>query len=435
MKYALATATLATAVAGCDLKDVIVPEGDPVVIVHAVIRPDLPTEFEGRQFVVVERSLTGLVNPDTASKSSDGRFHRADSLTIPYGGYPSVPVEGAAVYVSNLDLQDDPCGSQVQFLEDPAGPTKQSAKGPGIYWSPQGCPTMRVGDRLALTVETTEGEVVTGQTLVPGMDGAYMLVSNDSISFGTDQTTSFNRDRDTLEIGIEPVAGRLLQFEVRRFGDLTDFGTKIYIDTTSFRLPAHVVNTFVIGDEDDVFRAGRNYVVSVALTDQNYFDFSRSRNNTFTGRGFINRLSGGIGLFGSLVALSTTAQAVGDIDDPREGVYSLQGSYLDSVDVGIEMELYLALDADSTDFSAFAEGDWLFGEYNRSIDGYFAGNEFTGVLIDTVGTTARADTLRGVRQDAGAWQVILFERCGSGPNSNPCDQERKILFRGTMEQR
>jgi hypothetical protein len=440
---------LVTAASGCDLTDTVVPVGEPVVVVHGVIRPDLPEEFHGRQYIVVERSLVGLLNPAdgtefdstgvhvyiTAEKSEDGRFHRADSLTIPYGGYPSVPVENATVLVANLDLPDDTCGSEVQFLENPGNPVKASATGPGIYWGPQNCPTMRAGDRLALTVETPEGEIVTGLTVVPAMDAAYLLVPGDSISFGTEHIATFNRDRDTLEIGIEAQAGRLLQFEVRRLGDLTDFGTKIYVDTTAFRLPAHVVNTFVIGDEDDVFRAGRDYIVSVALTDQNYFDYSRSRNNTFTGRGFINRLTGGIGIFGSLVASSTKMKAVGNIDDPREGSYTLRGTYGEDVTIDLRWDLYLALSNDSTGFSAFVDGSWLFRDIRRSIDGYFAGNEFTGVIIDTVSGAVRADTLRGVRQDGESWQVIVFSQCGSAENSKPCGDDRTIIFRGTMEQR
>ena len=240
-----------TVLCGCDLSETVVPVGDPVVVVHGIIRPDLPEEFRDRQYILVERSLTGLLNPTDGSeddssgfhlheppeKSEDGRFHRADSLTIPYGGYPSVPIAGAGVWVANLDFPDDSCGTRVQFLEDPGNPVKIGATGPGIYWSPQFCPTLRAGDLLELTVQTPEGEVVSGTTRVPAMGAAYVRTREDSVPFGTDLVTTFNRDRDTLRIGIEAEFGRLLQFEVRRLGDLTDFGTKIYVDTTEFALP------------------------------------------------------------------------------------------------------------------------------------------------------------------------------------------------------
>jgi len=236
-------------------------------------------------------------------------------------------------------------------------------------------------------------------------------------------------------LGIQAEAGRLLQFEVRRSGDLTDFGTKIYVDSTAFQLPAHVVNSFVIGDEDDVFRAGLEYIVSVALTDSNYFDFSRSRNNKFTGRGFINHLSGGIGLFGSLVASSTRMRAIGEFDDSREGPYRLLGTFGDSVAVDLNWELYVARDSDTTEFSAFVEGGWSYRDIRSSVDGHFFGEEFSAVIIDTVGTTVRSDTLMGVRLTGEPWQVIAFDQCGGPVGAERCADGRPIIFRGTMEQR
>jgi hypothetical protein len=38
------------------------------------------------------------------------------------------------------------------------------------------------------------------------------------------------------------------------------------------------------------------------VTDTNYYDFVRSRSDPFTGRGFLNHLEGGIGVFGSVEA-------------------------------------------------------------------------------------------------------------------------------------
>ena len=424
----------AVVLAACDLSDVVVNEGESIVVVHAVLRPDLPDQFYERQYVVVERSLTGLINPDTAEESSDGRYHRADSLTIPYGGYPSVPIEAADVRIANLDFPEDPCGASVQFLESPGQPVK--SPNPGLYWSPQNCPTLRTGDRLELTVVTPKGDTVSGVTRIPEMESAYLRVAGDSVSFGSDDLAEFNRDRDTLRVYIDAEAGRLLQFEVRRSGDLTDFGTKIYIDTTSFALPANVINTFVIGDEDDVFRAGRDYIISVALTDSNYFDFSRSRNNTYTGRGFINRLTGGIGVFGSLVALSTNGRAYGEQEDPREGQYSLEGTFLETTLVDLTLDVYLASTADTADFSAFVEGQGFYGAIDNSIDGTFADNEFTAILKSDVGLSVRTDTLRGIRQEGQAWQVIAYSLCGRGDDGEfrPCS-DRTIIFRGTMEQR
>ncbi len=79
-------------ISGCDLKEVVVPVGEPTVVVQAVMRPDL-----GQQFVVLERSFTGAVDPED--------FEIGD---IPTAGFPRTPIEGALVQVSNLDLANDP---------------------------------------------------------------------------------------------------------------------------------------------------------------------------------------------------------------------------------------------------------------------------------------------------------------------------------------
>ncbi|MFQ5704977.1 MAG: hypothetical protein ACE5HT_13260 [Gemmatimonadales bacterium] len=365
-------------VVACDLREVIVPQGEPTVVVQAVMRPDLE-----QQFVVVERSFTGDVDPTD--------FEIGD---IPSEGFPRTPIESALVQVSNLDLPDDACGNPVDF------PNKPQAFGlftlPGVYWAPPSCPTMRPGDRMMLHVETPDGEVVTGTTQVPGMDGASLVVGSDSVSFGRGDTTLFNRDRDTLRVTVEAVSGRLLQIEVLRIGDLDgqfgedlDEGVKVLADTTAVSLPGDLIDVFEPGEGDDIFRGGRRYVMTVALTDVNFFDFTRSRSSQFTGRGFINRLSGGLGVFGSLTATSTTLMAVSDFDDPREGVYQLTGR-LQGVVIDATLTVYLERSADSTAFSAFLDGDWLqlvdatwtsWVVENRSLDGEFVGEAFSARLL------------------------------------------------------
>jgi hypothetical protein len=400
------------------------------------MRPDLPGQFGGRQFIVVERSFSGAVAPTFDPETGETRFHEADSITIPYGGYPSTPIEDATVWVSTQGAPSDSCDNPVQFVSNP--PTVQVFKKPGIYWAPPGCPPLRTGDVLELRVETAEGEVVTGSTRIPGMHGAALIVAGDTVAFSTPGMTVFNRDRDTVRVRVDGESARMLQVEVRRDGDLTDYGTKIYADTTAVTIPGDVINSFVTGDEDDVFRAGRYYVFTVALTDSNYFDFARSENNEYTGRGYINRLTGGIGIFGSLVSTTTRLKATGDVVDPREGAYRLQGMFSregDSVAVDLEWEVFLARTGDTTGFSAFVEGPWLWGDIQSSADGVFQGNEFTAIIIDTVGTRVRADTLRGVRQESAPWQVLVFDQCEgpTGPQRCPTDT-RPIIFRGTMVQ-
>ncbi len=75
----------------CDLTPVEIPLGDPMVVVHGVMRSD-----QSHQFIVVERSFTGEVEETFLG------------YTIPTEGAPAIPLEGATVRVTNLDVPDDP---------------------------------------------------------------------------------------------------------------------------------------------------------------------------------------------------------------------------------------------------------------------------------------------------------------------------------------
>lgn len=423
----LLPAAAAFALAACELTEVSVPLGDPIIVVHAVMRPDLPSQMLGRQFVIVERTFTGDTEPIEDPVSGDSVFQLADNVTIPYGGGPSIPIEGARVTVTNLDDPDDPCGEAV-FTADPE--VMGLFRRPGLYWGPENCPTMRAGDRLRLRVETPGGEVVTGTTRIPGMSEARFAVAGVEAEFDRDLFTTFNRDHDTLRFQIGAVAGRLRQLEVRRRTDLADFGTKIFADTGLFVLPGDLINTFVIGDEDFVFRGGRDYAVTVAVTDTNYFDFARSDNNRFTGRGFINHLEGGFGVFGSMVAATTNFRAVADVDDVREGTYRVTGAIVGigpgPVPIDLTWELYLRTPGDPAEFSAFVSGDWLYGPIATSADGRFDGDRFTAAIVDTL-FQVRRDTLRGRWTPDGEFAVAVVRGCPPGTLPHRCAAEIQTL--------
>jgi hypothetical protein len=389
----------------CKLSEITVPVGDPVLVVQAVMRPDRMD-----QFVVVEWSFSGDVDP--------GEFEIGD---VPAEGSPRTPVEGATVAISNKDFSGDPCGDEVVFTNTPQVPKRFTLR--GVYWGPPACPTMRVGDRLALRIETREGLVVTGETTVPGLGGADLAVAGTQVPFGTDDTTTFNRDRDTLHLHVEALAGRRVQLQVRQLADVQrPPSSTVFADTTSFLLPGDALDVFTGRDGKDVFRAGRHYSLTLALSDSNYFDFSRSFSNQFTGRGFINRLQGGIGVFGSLVAISTTVTAVGDKEDEREGVYRMMGE-IEGVEIDVELDVYLARPLRNAEFSAFLDGVWLRRcecgpqgavawvprqVHRESLDGRLAGDTLVAVLQDPGALTVRYQ-LTGVRIPKAPFGVAVAD--------------------------
>lgn len=424
----------AMAVGGCELAETTVPLGEPVVVVHAVMRPDLPDLMGGQQYVVVERTFRGDADRIQDPLTGDSVFRIGENVTIPYGGVPPLPIEGATVTVKNLDALNDPCGGSVAFVE--TRPPPLLSRRAGVYWSPFGCPVVRPGDRLELSVETPDGERVLGRTTVPGLDEVRVTVGGATRVFRPDSVTVFNRDRDTLLFDVVATVGRLVQLEVRRRSELSDFGTKIFVDTTAFRLPADIINTFVVGNEDDVFRAGREYAVTIAVTDTNYYDFARSENNLYTGRGFINHLRGGIGVFGSMAARTTVFRARGEIDEPREGRYRLTGRLAlterDSVDVDLTWEIYLHRPRPSSEFSAFVSGAWLYGPIDTSVDGVFDGDRLTAAIVDTTGVVVQHDTLRGRWLPDAPFSVQVLRGCSRDAPAGGCSTQARTRGIATL---
>jgi hypothetical protein len=353
------------AVPACEFGEIEIPDGDPIVVVTAVMRPDL-----GRQWVLVEQTLTGA-------------FVDSTIVGLIPGNAPQLPVAGATVRVTNLSFTGDPCGTTM-FSESPAAP--ELARAPGLYWGPPDCPTMRAGDTLALLVETAGGETVTGRTIIPGASSMVLRAGADSVRL-PGAALEFNRDVDTLEAEITPIGGRALQLEVWRPDSAGEPQpvSRLFVDSTVMTVPGDLSDFLerLLGEQDTsdveeaepIFRAGRYHSVVLALMDERYFDFVRSNNVPISGRGFINNLDGGMGVFGSLVAEQNLLRVIGDIDDSREGTYRMAGT-VDGQAVDVTLELYAAATAvDSTDVSAFVGGQWFYGAIDAGADGFFRGDE------------------------------------------------------------
>lgn len=262
---------IAAAAAACELTEVTVPAGEPRVIVQAVL-----SARDTTQFVLVERSLTGTIGVDTTSEA------------IP-PGEPRIPIPNAVVTFTHEG--PSACASATDTL-------RPRTDGSGLYVTDTFC-ALAPGDRVRLRVVTPEGDVVTGTTVVPGANAVSLRLSADSAT-AEGQVLDLDRQRDTIRIAVDGVFARAMQVEVRWLDDPDTVAVYLFTDTLGVALPADLFNPFEGDSGQPVFEIGREYAIAIAVTDSNYYDFVRSRSDPFTGRGFLNRLEGGIGVFGSV---------------------------------------------------------------------------------------------------------------------------------------
>lgn len=368
-------------VSSCELTEVTVAPGQRVVVVQSVISRTAP-----EQFVVVEYSQAG---------DDPGTF---GDVPIPPGN-PRRPITGALVTITHG--AGGACAGRVDTLAERPPREVPFASASGTYAGVT-CPPSP-GESLMLRVETPAGEVVTGTTTVPGASARDVMAGG--FAAKPVGTSLLNRARDTLVIGVTPVSGKALQIEMRSAADHEDLAFFAFTDSMGIQLPGNLVNPFEGDDGENIFRAGRYYTLSVALTDSNYYDFLRSHSDPFTGRGFINHLAGGIGVFGSVETETYRLGVVAPVDDDFEGVYRLTG-IVDTVGVDVTLELYLD-DLEPGLFSAFVRGAWREGPIDLSADGVVdpdrSGEMFFHFLVPGVDSLSPASYgFGGVRSVGGA---------------------------------
>jgi hypothetical protein len=293
-------AALLAATAGCEFGERTVISPPRRAVVHAV----LSTDF-GESAVLVEELLTGRV------PVNDSTITNADDPIQTGGG---VPISGARVVIAD-DAGNTAVAVETRVLRG----TPPEPGGTGVYKIVNALPlpgsrgnVIRVqnGRRYTLRVETADGRVVTGSTVIPGTLGTTTSRNTSAVGF--------NVDRDTLQLNWNALPGAR-SYAVRIDSPLGAFF--FFTDSTTFRLTGDLRNLFA-ERLPTVFLPGLRQTVSVAAVDTNYFDYYRSGSNPFTGSGIINRLEGGIGVFGAYVPLQTRSlQVTGEVDRPLEGRY------------------------------------------------------------------------------------------------------------------
>jgi hypothetical protein len=270
-------AFVALASVGCTFDEHAVGVQPQQVVVHAVLDPGAPT-----QEVLLERTLTG-----TVTINYNIRFDPLDPINTGDG----IPIAGAQVSITGPD------GTLIGLERKYTG--KPDSYGTGRYEIQAGLGNkvpIRPGAVYLLNVRSPEGAVVTGTTVVPNAAPVIPGLTLDA----------FNRDRDTLRLTWNKVPG------ARTYGARVEspFGAfLIFSDTTNLMFPGNFRNLFA-GNLQKLFIPGFQQISTVYAVDTNYFDYYRSRNDPFTGSGIINRLHGGIGLFGASVIVDYRTQDV-----------------------------------------------------------------------------------------------------------------------------
>lgn len=300
------------AVVGCEFDKHAVGLGSEQLAVHGVLNPGF---FPQR--ILVERTLSGRVDV------GETHFDPGDPVRSGRG----IPVTDARVVVygpagdSAVAIQDSVAGGVApgvyRFSNLASAQCQGRFAGQCIEITPGGTYTLRV---------TAGDAVVTGSTVVPNAPG---LRGGDASPART-----FNRDRDSVFLFWEPV-GRAHRYEVRT---LTPFGDFIlFVDSVQYLLSGRLRDIFAEG-LPAAFVPGFQEIVTVGAVDVDYYDYYRSRNDPFTGRGLINHLQGGVGVFGAYAMLRLQPLRVtADVDDPFEGTYVRTGGASATVPVVLNL--------------------------------------------------------------------------------------------------
>lgn len=314
--------TLLLLACACELEKVAIPRTESGVAMHGVLSASAAT-----QVVLLERTRNGsvfLIAPP---------FDLAD---------PVVTDEGIAESGATITLTT-PSGETLIAIEDKA--VRGDGKGGGIYRFALPGSALERGGTYRLTVQTTKNEVLTAETAVPAGEAAAQASQR-----------VFDRVQDTVILEWPATAGARSYF-VRvetPFGPLSFF-----TDSTRVRLTGGLRNVD-LNALPHVFFPGFPQAVTVSAVDSNYYDWYRTRNDVFSGRGLINRVTGGIGVFGSLVRLRFEEfEVVAPQLEPEAGVFHVSPEQHASTLIPT-LELYVESRSARAD-----QADALSGRYHK----------------------------------------------------------------------
>jgi hypothetical protein len=301
---------------------------------------------------------------------------------------PVVSDEGIAETGALVTLQG-PSGELYLARED--NTTRIDGKGQGIYRLALPGSALQRNAPYRLTVQTSTGATLTAETSVPGG------VAAQDPAPGFLPGSLFDRSRDTMDLRWTAVPGARSYF-VRvetPYGPLSFF-----TESTFVRLPGMLRNTDVTS-LPRVFIPGFPQTVTVSAVDSNYYDWYRTRNDPISGEGLVNRVKGGIGVFGSLVRIRIEeVHVVAPQSQSIAGEYVVGGSDLEkSVAPYSSLSLYVESPASRSD-----QPDLLTGRYTIGVGWKFTGCQTCG-LFGTVQGSAVTIALLETGLETKGWSA------------------------------
>jgi hypothetical protein len=313
---------VAAGVVACDIEKIAIPRTEQRLALHGVLSATAAT-----QVVLLERTRNGSVTT----------FAPPFDLESSIGGDPGIAESGAFMTITTPD------GRVLVAREDiVGGPT-----GAGVYRFQLPGSTLQRGASYRLAVRSLKGELLSAETSVPGGTPASVA-----------QSRVFDRAKDAMELEWTAVAGARSYF-VRIE---TPFGPRsFFTDSTHVRLGGDLRNVDLEA-LPRVFIPGFPQTVTVSAVDSNYYEWYRTHNGTLTGTGLISRVSGGLGVFGSLVRLRFQEVAVvAPQAEAVAGRFNFVGSPLEAGSTPyLRLELYVESIAARSD-----QPDALSGQYTK----------------------------------------------------------------------
>jgi hypothetical protein len=330
--------TLVAAVA-CEIEKVEIPRPERLVALHGVLSASAPS-----QVVLLERTRNGSVAVRAPSFE----------LESPLGSDSGIAENGAIVTLTT------PSGTTLVARED--NTIVLGAAGGGVYRFDLPGSALERSGTYRLSVLTRAGERLSASTSVPGGTAALVAEPRD-----------FNRATDELVVEWPKTAGAR-SYLVRVESPLGP--RTFFTDETRVRLGGDLRNA----DLDALprlFIPGFPQAVTVSAVDSNYYDWFRTHNDALSGTGLVNRVSGGLGVFGALVRLRLIdLNVVAPQTEPVAGSFRVIGTPEElSTTPYLALELYVESAAARRD-----QSDALSGRATRRKSIFDTGCSLCGVL-------------------------------------------------------